>query len=216
MTRIAPVATIISGVVNYEVAISIERDIALLKPDYDGECKHPHIASTRHSWFRPNAFTGMGGSLSFIVQRATGARLKRTVSVGARIADQTEILAASGQMTKCSWRPERPHHDKIDNISRTYSRDGVPVTALREASFSIDAGDFVVIRGVSGSGKSTLLNILGCLDSPSTGTYSSMARMSRIRTTLNCRASVPKRSASSFSRSTCSRAPPRLKTSNCR
>jgi putative ABC transport system ATP-binding protein len=60
---------------------------------------------------------------------------------------------------------------RIDKISKTYSRDGVPVTALRDASFCIDAGDFVVIRGVSGSGKSTLLNILGCLDSPSTGTY---------------------------------------------
>jgi putative ABC transport system ATP-binding protein len=58
---------------------------------------------------------------------------------------------------------------KLENISKTYSRDGVPVTALREANFSVDDGDFVVIRGVSGSGKSTLLNILGCLDSPSTG-----------------------------------------------
>jgi putative ABC transport system ATP-binding protein len=79
---------------------------------------------------------------------------------------------------------------KIDGISRTYSRNGVPVTALREATFNIDAGDFVVIRGVSGSGKSTLLNILGCLDSPSTGTYlldgadishKSDAELSRIR-----------------------------------
>jgi putative ABC transport system ATP-binding protein len=60
---------------------------------------------------------------------------------------------------------------QIDKISKTYSRDGLPVTALREASVDIPAGDFVVIRGVSGSGKSTLLNLLGCLDSPSTGTY---------------------------------------------
>src|SRR5271170_3827000 len=59
----------------------------------------------------------------------------------------------------------------MENISKTYSRDGVPVTALREATFNIEAGDFVVIRGVSGSGKSTLLNILGCLESPSTGNY---------------------------------------------
>jgi putative ABC transport system ATP-binding protein len=79
---------------------------------------------------------------------------------------------------------------RIENISRTYSRDGVPVTALREATFNIDAGDLVVIRGVSGSGKSTLLNILGCLDSPSSGTYlldgadvshKSDAELSRIR-----------------------------------
>ena len=60
---------------------------------------------------------------------------------------------------------------KFEQISKTYSRDGVPVTALRDATFAIGAGEFVVIRGVSGSGKSTLLNILGCLDSPTTGTY---------------------------------------------
>jgi putative ABC transport system ATP-binding protein len=60
---------------------------------------------------------------------------------------------------------------RIEHISKTYSRDGVPVTALRDASFAIGAGEFVVIRGVSGSGKSTLLNILGCLDSPTSGIY---------------------------------------------
>jgi putative ABC transport system ATP-binding protein len=60
---------------------------------------------------------------------------------------------------------------QIDKISKTYSRDGRPVTALREATSYIAAGEFVVIRGVSGSGKSTLLNLLGCLDSPSTGKY---------------------------------------------
>ena len=79
---------------------------------------------------------------------------------------------------------------RLEQISKTYSRNGVPVTALRDASFSIDAGDFVVIRGVSGSGKSTLLNILGCLDSPTAGTYlldgadvshKSDAELSRIR-----------------------------------
>jgi putative ABC transport system ATP-binding protein len=60
---------------------------------------------------------------------------------------------------------------RLEQVSKTYSRHGSPVTALRDASFAIDAGDFVVIRGVSGSGKSTLLNILGCLDSPTSGTY---------------------------------------------
>ncbi|WP_263355051.1 ABC transporter ATP-binding protein [Acidicapsa acidisoli] len=78
----------------------------------------------------------------------------------------------------------------LQNVSRTYSRDGVPITALRDASFEIQRGDFVVIRGVSGSGKSTLLNILGCLDLPSSGTYMldgadmshrSDAELSRIR-----------------------------------
>jgi putative ABC transport system ATP-binding protein len=60
---------------------------------------------------------------------------------------------------------------QVECISKTYSRDGVPVTALGSLSFEIDTGDFVVIRGSSGSGKSTLLNLLGCLDTPTSGTY---------------------------------------------
>ncbi|MDQ2924459.1 MAG: ABC transporter ATP-binding protein [Acidobacteriota bacterium] len=60
---------------------------------------------------------------------------------------------------------------RVANLSKTYSRDGVPVTALRDATFDIAAGDFVVVRGSSGSGKSTLLNLLGCLDLPTAGNY---------------------------------------------
>jgi putative ABC transport system ATP-binding protein len=60
---------------------------------------------------------------------------------------------------------------QVECISKTYSRDGVPVTALGSVSFEIATGDFVVIRGSSGSGKSTLLNLLGCLDTPTSGTY---------------------------------------------
>jgi putative ABC transport system ATP-binding protein len=60
----------------------------------------------------------------------------------------------------------------IIEISKTYRRgDGTPVTALRDVSFAIQAGEFVTVRGASGSGKSSLLNIIGCLDTPSTGTY---------------------------------------------
>ncbi len=61
---------------------------------------------------------------------------------------------------------------EASRLSRTYQRgDGTPVTALREVTFAIAAGEFVVIRGASGSGKSSLLNILGCLDTPSSGRY---------------------------------------------
>jgi putative ABC transport system ATP-binding protein len=60
----------------------------------------------------------------------------------------------------------------VIQISKTYRRgDGTPVTALRDVSFAIQAGEFVTVRGASGSGKSSLLNIIGCLDTPSTGAY---------------------------------------------
>jgi putative ABC transport system ATP-binding protein len=61
---------------------------------------------------------------------------------------------------------------EISHVSKTYQRgDGTPVGALRDVSFRIAAGEFVTIRGSSGSGKSSLLNIIGCLDTPTTGAY---------------------------------------------
>ncbi len=61
---------------------------------------------------------------------------------------------------------------EIANLAKTYRRgDGSPVEALQDVSFTIDAGEFVTVRGASGSGKSTLLNILGCLDTPTSGIY---------------------------------------------
>lgn len=61
---------------------------------------------------------------------------------------------------------------EVSHIARTYTRgDGTPVPALRDVSFTIGPGEFVTVRGASGSGKSSLLNILGCLDTPTSGHY---------------------------------------------
>lgn len=61
---------------------------------------------------------------------------------------------------------------EVSHLEKIYRRgDGTPVTALSDVSFSIASGEFVTIRGKSGSGKSSLLNILGCLDTPTAGTY---------------------------------------------
>ena len=59
----------------------------------------------------------------------------------------------------------------IKNISKTYVMGEEKVHALQDVSIQIDRGEYVAIMGPSGSGKSTLMNILGCLDTPSTGLY---------------------------------------------
>ena len=57
------------------------------------------------------------------------------------------------------------------NIARSYKMGDNIVNALQDISISIDKGEYVAFMGPSGSGKSTLMNIVGCLDSPSGGTY---------------------------------------------
>jgi macrolide transport system ATP-binding/permease protein len=61
---------------------------------------------------------------------------------------------------------------ELKGVSRTYASGGEPLTVLRDVSLVIQSGEFVAIMGASGSGKSTLMNIIGCLDKPSSGTYS--------------------------------------------
>ena len=60
---------------------------------------------------------------------------------------------------------------RIEGLGRDYRMGGSLVHALRDVSFSIKAGEFVAIMGASGSGKSTMMNLLGCLDTPTRGTY---------------------------------------------
>jgi putative ABC transport system ATP-binding protein len=58
---------------------------------------------------------------------------------------------------------------RVENVSKTYDTDGVPVRALDNISFSVNKGEFVAVVGASGSGKSTLLHILGGVDKPTEG-----------------------------------------------
>lgn len=75
--------------------------------------------------------------------------------------------------------PHHHHHSgesrkeiiKVENLRREFMVGGEKVKALRGVSFTIREGEFVTIMGTSGSGKSTLLNILGCLDTPTSGEY---------------------------------------------
>ncbi|WP_103679485.1 ABC transporter ATP-binding protein [Alkalispirochaeta sphaeroplastigenens] len=60
---------------------------------------------------------------------------------------------------------------ELEKISKTYRMGSSEVLALKEVSLLIGSGEFVSIIGPSGSGKTTLMNIIGCLDTPTSGHY---------------------------------------------
>jgi putative ABC transport system ATP-binding protein len=61
---------------------------------------------------------------------------------------------------------------ELSHVSKDYKTGGGLVRAMRDVSLSVGHGEFIAIVGASGSGKSTMMNVLGCLDRPTSGTYS--------------------------------------------
>lgn len=60
---------------------------------------------------------------------------------------------------------------ELRNVTKVYGTGEAAMHALRGVNLTIDKGEFVAVMGPSGSGKSTCMNIIGCLDSPTAGTY---------------------------------------------
>ena len=60
---------------------------------------------------------------------------------------------------------------KVKNLKKQFQIGSEIVYAIKDISFNVDAGEFISIMGPSGSGKTTLMNIIGCLDSPTSGQY---------------------------------------------
>lgn len=60
---------------------------------------------------------------------------------------------------------------EVKNIYKNYTQGKMDVPVLKDISLSVDEGEYVAIMGPSGSGKTTLMNIIGCLDSPTSGEY---------------------------------------------
>jgi len=60
---------------------------------------------------------------------------------------------------------------RLENIDRTYQMGGETIHALHDVSLCIEQNEYVAVMGSSGSGKSTMMNVIGCLDTPTRGSY---------------------------------------------
>src|SRR5881398_2930935 len=74
-------------------------------------------------------------------------------------------------MSQNSTRPVGPLVIDIENITKDYVMGKETVHALRGVSLQIHKNEYIAVMGPSGSGKSTLMNMLGCLDTPTSGRY---------------------------------------------
>jgi putative ABC transport system ATP-binding protein len=83
----------------------------------------------------------------------------------------TESAATSPAIRPAAAKPEPDEVIVVDNLWKTYNMGAEQVHALRGVNLRIRHNEYVAIMGPSGSGKSTLMNLIGCLDTPTQGSY---------------------------------------------
>ena len=89
-----------------------------------------------------------------------------------RFMENEVAVAEPGVITSSNGSaPDTRTLISMQNIWKTYQMGTEELHALRDVSFHVEKGEYLAIIGPSGSGKSTLMNLIGCLDSPSSGQY---------------------------------------------
>ena len=83
------------------------------------------------------------------------------------------VVEVAASVPEVASTEAKPSDDliRIESVTKVYGTGDGAVTALRNFSLTVSAGESLAVMGPSGSGKSTLMNILGCLDIPSSGRY---------------------------------------------
>ena len=136
---------------------------------------------------RGGFFQITGGRWIYVVDESGKFAVRRPIKIGRQnpqFYEVTDGLASGekviisgyelfGDNEKLILNEEKTHVRmiKVENLSMLFSTEEVQTKALNEVTFEIGKGEFVAIMGPSGCGKSTLLNILGTLDTPTSGSY---------------------------------------------